>query len=256
MIVCPCIRTEGKNLQGSVDTGANDLQSFKSQVSPAKLLQYGLLYSEVHRSCQKLASSVVSPQGPSLLGPPPALMWGPPGRRHSCPTTILPTGYRGTSLVLEHFLPFLLLAFVSTGLIPTYSHYSLQLQFLLHSNFSPLPPSQMGSALASSRSDLELGVSGSVKCGGSFWQLLTKTTPVTPVSQNLAMHNKYRPNIDRIMFKCWDLMLMKHKHEHFVTWIYNILRLIHFHGNIHSLNLCLNRNICLCHDTQSRYATH
>lgn len=86
---------KGKNLQGSIDTGANDMQSFQSQALPVKLPQHELLYSGVHRSCQELASSVVFSQRPSLLGSLSALMWGPPWapeRRHSCPTTIPPWG--------------------------------------------------------------------------------------------------------------------------------------------------------------------
>lgn len=142
------------------------MQSFQSQALPAKLPQHGLLYSGLHRSCQELASGVVLPQEPSLLGPPPALMWklhGLQGGGTAVPPQSFPgEPLQGNLLVLEHLLPFLLLALVSAGLLPTCSHYSLQLQFLLHSNFSLLPPSQMGSALASTGSDLELGVSGSI----------------------------------------------------------------------------------------------
>jgi len=44
-----------------------------------------------------------------------------------------------------------------------------------------LPPSLMGSALASGGSVLELSGTGSVGHRGSFWQLLTEATPVAPL---------------------------------------------------------------------------
>jgi len=42
----------------------------------------------------------------------------------------------------------------------------------------------MGSALASSRSVLELAGVGSVEHRGSFWQLLTETTSIAPPATN------------------------------------------------------------------------
>ena len=52
----------------------------------------------------------------------------------------------------------------------------------------------MGSALASGGSILEPAGTGSVRHGGSFWQLLTESHPCTPHHppyQNLAMQTQY-----------------------------------------------------------------
>lgn len=56
----------------------------------------------------------------------------------------------------------------------------------------------MGSASASSKSILELA--GIVSAGllGSFWQLLTKDTPVAPHYQKLAMQIQYRENTEQL----------------------------------------------------------
>ncbi|KAM9590835.1 uncharacterized protein ACIBXB_005885 [Morphnus guianensis] len=86
----------------------------------------------------------------------------------------------------------------------TCSHSSLWLQFLCHSNFFPpleyvitevLPLSLIGLALASSGSVLEPAGIGSVGHRGSFSQLLTEATPVTPPPpryQNLGMETQYK----------------------------------------------------------------
>jgi len=55
-----------------------------------------------------------------------------------------------------------------------------------------LPLSLMGLALASSGSVLELAGTGSVRHGGSFWQLLTEATFIAPRYQNLAMQTQYK----------------------------------------------------------------
>lgn len=54
-----------------------------------------------------------------------------------------------------------------------------------------LPPSLMGSALASGGSILESAGIGFTGHGGSFQKLLTKASPVVPFSQNPATQRQY-----------------------------------------------------------------
>ncbi|KAM9616085.1 uncharacterized protein ACIBXB_020459 [Morphnus guianensis] len=91
----------------------------------------------------------------SISSPPSALTWGAAG------------------LFLSHVLTPLSLAAVS---VPQ------QLFFPLLRSVIPevLPLSLMGSALSSSGSVLEPAGIGSVGHGGSFWHLLTESTPVAP----------------------------------------------------------------------------
>jgi len=88
---------------------------------------------------------------------------------------------------------------VSAGSSLTYSYFS----FLLRLVFFPLlnyvipevlPPLLMVSALAISRSVLELAGTGSIGHSGSFWQLLTEATPVARPTryQNLATQTQYK----------------------------------------------------------------
>jgi len=71
----------------------------------------------------------------------------------------------------------------------TSSHFSLLLEKCTYRGFSRflndvipevLPPSLVGSALASSGSVLELAGFGSIGHGGSCWHLLTESTPAAP----------------------------------------------------------------------------
>jgi len=161
-------------------------------------------------------SSMGSPWGHSLLrastcssvGSSPGCRWrsAPPWtstgcRGTACPTMVCSMGCRGTSALAPGEPPLApsSLTLVSAELF--LSHILTPLFWLLlHSSFFPLfqyiipealPPSLMGSALASSGSVLDPAGIGSIRHRGSFQQLLTAATPTAPSYQNLAVQTQY-----------------------------------------------------------------
>jgi len=179
-----------------------------SQALPANLLRRRLLSPRVRRSWQEPAPAR-APQGVTAsFRYPPAPAWGSFHRLQVdiCSTMDL-HGLQGHSLPhhgLHHELQGKALCFgiLSTS-SPSFftdlgvcrvasltsSHSSLltavspQVFFLPFLNYvipEALPPSLIGSALASGGSHLEPSGTGCVRHGGSFWQLLTEATPIAP----------------------------------------------------------------------------
>lgn len=151
MIVCPCIRKTSTLKSRNYKIVLTQKQIICNPSSHKPCQQTGPAWDAFFSSPQVLPGPCLQCGLPTRTQPPwtpPAPLWILQGLQEGG-TAVPPhssQGVRGISVVLEHLLPFLLLPLVSAGLLPPYSHYSLQLQFLLHSNFSPLPPSQMGSA--------------------------------------------------------------------------------------------------------------
>ncbi|KAM6059669.1 uncharacterized protein LJ206_014270 isoform 2-T2 [Theristicus caerulescens] len=143
-----------------------------------------------HKSCQKTCSSMGSPQGHSLLqAHPPALMWILHGLWVDiCSTVVLHHRLHRHHLCSSAWSisssSFFTEFGISIVVSLTCSHFSLPaavveqfLPLLKYVIAEALPPSLMGSALASGESVLELAGTGSVGHGGSFWHHLTEATP-------------------------------------------------------------------------------
>jgi len=145
-----------------------------SQVLPANLLQCGVLFPWVHRCCQEPAQ-VQASHGVTASFGHIHLLWH--GLLHGLQVYICSTvdlhGLQEISAPAPGTPPpclsgcdcccakvfFALLKYVIT---------------------EALPPSLMGLALASSRSIVESAGTGSIRHGGSFWQLLTEATSAAP----------------------------------------------------------------------------
>jgi len=140
-------------------------------------------------SCSGVGSSV----GCRWISAPPWTSMGCRGT--TCLAMVFSTGCRGISAPAPGAPPShpSSLTLVSAELFLLHLLGPLSwLLLLLHSSFSPLlnyvmpevlPPSLMGLALASSGSVLDLAGTGSIKSGGSFWQLLAAATSVAPLLQ-------------------------------------------------------------------------
>jgi len=182
------------------------------QVLPANLLRRGLLSPWVCRSCQEPAPAW-SPHGVTAsFRHPPAPVWGPFHRLQVeiCPTVVCSMA-AGEPLLrcLEHLLPSSctdhglcrvvpLTWSCSTPLTAVPQQVFLLLQYVIP---EALPPSLVGSALASSGSFLELAATGSVRHRGSFWRLLTEATPVAhppPCYQNIATQTHSSPPLTSV----------------------------------------------------------
>jgi len=141
-----------------------------------------------HRVTASVGHPPAPPWGPLWAAGGYLLHYGPPWAAEGQPTSPWSSSWAaGESLLwlLEHLLPLLLHR--SWCLQSCFSHIHTPLS---HCSFLPLlkyiitevlPPLLMGSALASRGYILELAGIGSVRHSGSFWQLLTDTTPVYPL---------------------------------------------------------------------------
>ena len=174
------------------------------------------------RILPETCSSMDSPQGHSLLwtstcsgvGPHPGCRWrsAPPWtsmgcRGTACLTVIFITGCRGVSAVAAGAPPpppssltLVSAELFLTRIVTPSSHCRFFFPLLKHVIPEALPLSLMGSALASSRSILELAGIGSVRHGGSFWQVLTEATPLAPLLPKPCHANSIQ------QVACLDLM--------------------------------------------------
>jgi len=148
-------------------------------------------------TCSGIRSSLGCRWTPAL----PRTSMGCRGTAHL--TMVFSIGCRGMSSLAPGALPSLALVsaelFLSHSLTPL-SH--CRLFFLLLLNYvlpEALPPSLMGSALASRGSVLEPAGIASIGHRGSFWQLLTEATPVAPTPQKPCHANPIHQLIDYVV---------------------------------------------------------
>jgi len=178
-----------------------------SQALPANLLWRGLLSPRVCRSWQEPAPEWAAHRVTASFRHKCALAWGPfHGLQLDICSTVDLHGVQGDSLPHHGLLHELQGKTLCSGawstsspsfstdlgvcraVSLTSSHFSLLtaipqqvFPLLKYVIIEALPPSLMRSALASGGSVLEPAGTGSIRHGGSFWQLLTEATPVAPL---------------------------------------------------------------------------